>query len=81
MANRSHHAPLCERFKTLGHAQRNTIRMYGEEFDLTSNPMADGNSFAIEAISRTGNAKKSADSFVSCQMITNNLLARNGRAA
>jgi hypothetical protein len=36
--------------RTLGYAHRNRIRMHGEEFDLTSNPLDDENGFAIEAI-------------------------------
>jgi hypothetical protein len=33
--------------------------MYGEEFDLTSDPIADESGFAIEAVSRTsGNTRK-----------------------
>jgi hypothetical protein len=43
---------LCERLKALGYAHRKRIKLYGEEFDLTSNPIADGNGFAIQAISR-----------------------------
>ena len=37
------HAEICERLKTLGYENRNRIRMYGEEFDLTSNPVPDEN--------------------------------------
>ena len=43
---------LCERLKALGYAHRNRIKMYGEEFDLISNPVPHGNGFAIEAMSR-----------------------------
>jgi hypothetical protein len=43
---------LCERLQALGYAHGKRIRVYGEEFDLTSNPIADGSGFAIEAISR-----------------------------
>lgn len=43
---------VCERLKGLGYAHRMRIRMYGEEFDLTSNPVADESGFAIEAVSR-----------------------------
>ena len=52
-------AHICERLKTLGYEHKNRIRMYGEEFDLISNPMSDEQGFAIEAVSRkTGNARK-----------------------
>jgi len=32
------HASLCERLKQLGYAKNNKLRMYGEEFDLLSDP-------------------------------------------
>jgi len=49
---------LRERLKALGYANRKRIRMYGEDFDLTSNPIADGNGFTIEAVSRkSGDAR------------------------
>jgi hypothetical protein len=50
---------FCERLKALGYAHHNRVRIYGEEFDLTSNPMADEDGFSIEAISRkSGRARK-----------------------
>jgi hypothetical protein len=30
---------LCERLKKLGYSQGNRVRMYGEEFDLISDPI------------------------------------------
>jgi hypothetical protein len=44
---------LCERLKGLGYANRSRIRLYGDEFDLTSNPFADESGYAVEAVSRT----------------------------
>lgn len=75
-------AETCERLKGLGYAHRNRIRIYGEEFDLTSNPMADGNGFAIEAISRkSGQARKLRIPLSILKMITNDLEASSRRAA
>ena len=52
-------AELCERLKALGYARGARIRMYGEEFDVTSNPFQDDDGFAIEAIlRRSGSATK-----------------------
>ncbi len=69
-------AELCERLKALGYAHRNRIRMYGEEFDLTSNPIPDENGFAIEAISRkSGRAKRLRIPLSILQMITKDLAA------
>ena len=52
-------ARLCERLKALGYADRNRIRIYGEEFDLLSNPISDQHGVSIEAKSRkTGDARR-----------------------
>ena len=67
---------VTERLKALGYAQTNRIRMYGEEFDLTSNPMPDENGFAIEAISRkSGLARRLQIPLSILQMITKDLAA------
>jgi len=44
---------ICERLKKFGYASSRHIRLYGEEFDLVSNPFPDGNSFAVEAVARS----------------------------
>jgi hypothetical protein len=73
---------LRERLKALGYAHRNRIRMYGEEFDLTSNPIADGNGYAIEAISRkSGNTRRVRIPLSIVQMITEDLARRTSRGA
>lgn len=73
---------VCERLKALGYAHRNRIKIYGEEFDLTSNPIADGNGFAIEAISRkSGNARMLRIPLSILQMITRDLAASALRSA
>lgn len=56
--------------------------MYGEEFDLISNPVADGNGFAIEGISRkSGNARRVRIPLSILQMITKDLAATASRRA
>jgi hypothetical protein len=70
----SRDAELSERLKALGYAHRNRIRMYGEEFDLTSNPIPDENGFAIDAISRkSGLARRLRIPLSILQMITKDL--------
>jgi len=65
-----------ERLKALGYAHPNRIRMYGEEFDLTSNPIPEGNGFAIEAISRkSGLARRLRIPLSILQIITKDLAA------
>ncbi|MGD1078748.1 MAG: hypothetical protein ABR881_10555 [Candidatus Sulfotelmatobacter sp.] len=65
-----------ERLKALGYAHPNRIRMYGEEFDLTSNPIPEENGFAIEAISRkSGLARRLRIPLSILQMITKDLTA------
>ncbi|HSZ61810.1 MAG TPA: hypothetical protein VK828_08425 [Terriglobales bacterium] len=43
---------ICERLQQLGYEREKNIRLYGEEFHLVSNPVPDGDGFAIEGISR-----------------------------
>ena len=65
-----------ERLKALGYAHPNRIRMYGEEFDLTSNPIPEENGFAIEAISRrSGLARRLRIPLSILQMITKDIAA------
>ena len=73
---------LCERLKALGYARRNRIRMYGEEFDLISNPIADGSGCAIEAISRkSGDARRVRIPLSIVQMIMKDLARITSRRA
>jgi hypothetical protein len=44
---------ICERLQQLGYQREKNIRLYGEEFHLVSNPLPDGDGFAVEGISRT----------------------------
>ena len=70
-------ARICERLKTLGYEHKNRIRMYGEEFDLISNPLSDEQGFAIEAVSRkTGDARKLRIPLSVVQMITKDTVPR-----
>ena len=43
---------LCKRLQRLGYAPQRRIKLYGEEFDLVSNPAPDGTGYAVEGISR-----------------------------
>lgn len=43
---------ICERLRTLGFASEKHIRLYGEEIHLMSNPVPDGEGFAIEGVTR-----------------------------
>lgn len=65
-----------ERLKALGYARPNHIRMYGEEFDLTSDPVPHESGFAIEAVSRkSGLARRLRIPLSILQMITKDLAA------
>jgi len=69
-------AELGERLKALGYTHPNRIRMYGEEFDLTSNPIPEEDGFAIEAISRkSGLARRLRIPLSVLQMVTKDLAA------
>jgi hypothetical protein len=41
---------ICKRLRDLGYASKRHIRLYGEEFRLVSDPIPDGDGFAIEGI-------------------------------
>jgi len=49
----SHNSRLCERLKRLGFAQENRMKLYGEEFELLSDPFVVGNDVVfVDAIER-----------------------------
>ena len=44
---------LCERIKRLGYAQNNQVRLYGEVFDLVSDPVSVGENLVfVDALER-----------------------------
>jgi len=43
---------ICDRLKNIGYAISSRIRMYGEEFEVTSNPYPDGKGISVEAVSK-----------------------------
>jgi len=43
---------ICARLQELGYAREKHIRLYGEEFHLLSNPVPDGEGFAVEGVTR-----------------------------
>ena len=50
---------ICERLQELGFAREKHIKLYGEELHLISNPVPDGDGFAVEGITRrSGNVKR-----------------------
>jgi len=40
---------LCDRLKELGYAQSKRIRIYGQEFEVISNPFPQGKGVAVQA--------------------------------
>ena len=49
---------ICERLQELGFAQKKKIKLYGEELVLVSNPIPDGDGFAVEGIARRSGQMK-----------------------
>ena len=51
---------LCERIKRLGYAQNNQVRLYGEVFDLVSDPVSVGDHLVfVDAVERkSGQARR-----------------------
>jgi hypothetical protein len=43
---------ICDRLKAMGYAVSRRIRIYGEEFEVVSNPFPEGNGVAVRGISR-----------------------------
>ena len=43
---------ICERLRELGYASKRHVRLYGEEFYLVSDPIPEGDGFAVEGIAR-----------------------------
>jgi hypothetical protein len=50
---------LCEKIKRLGYAQNNQVRLYGEVFDLVSDPVSIGENFVfVDALDRKGHVRR-----------------------
>ncbi len=45
------HILLCKELRRLGYGPHCRVRLYGEEFDLISNPVRDGSGYSIDGIS------------------------------
>ena len=43
---------ICDRLRAMGYAESRRIRIYGEEFEVVSNPFPEGNGIAVRGISR-----------------------------
>jgi hypothetical protein len=43
---------LCKRLQRLGFVSGRRLRLYGEEFELVSNPTPDGRGYGIDGVSR-----------------------------
>jgi hypothetical protein len=53
-------AKLCEKLKRLGYGQNSQIKLYGDKFDVTSDPMVIGDHLVVvDAIEqKTGRARR-----------------------
>jgi len=54
------HTTLCEMLKRLGFAQNSEVRLYGEVFDLVSDPVSIGDNLVfVDAVERkSGDARR-----------------------
>jgi hypothetical protein len=44
---------VCAQIKKLGYARSKRVRIYGEEFEVVSDPFPEGNGIAIEVVTKT----------------------------
>jgi hypothetical protein len=49
---------ICERLKELGYCVERTVKLYGEEVRLTSNPQPEGDGFVVEGVSKSSSTHK-----------------------
>jgi hypothetical protein len=50
---------IVEGLRKLGYASERSIRLYGDEFHLVSDPVPDGDGFAIEGIEHSSGRSRS----------------------
>jgi hypothetical protein len=43
---------ICDRLREMGYAQSKRIRIYGQEFEVVSNPFPQGTGVAVHAVSK-----------------------------
>jgi hypothetical protein len=43
---------VCDRLQKMGYAESKRIRIYGQEFEVISNPFPEGNGIAVRAYSK-----------------------------
>jgi hypothetical protein len=67
---------VCERLERLGYAPQQRVKLYGEEFDLVSNPMRHGVGYVIEGVScKSGGSRRIRIPLPLVRMIEHELLA------
>ena len=47
---------ICDRLRDLGYAKGRRMRLYGEDLQLISNPMADNDRYIVEAVEHKSGA-------------------------
>ena len=64
---------LCERLKQLGYAKNQPLRMYGEDFDLLSDPQVVGDQLIIvdAVVRKSGVLRRLSIPVSTVQMVTN----------
>jgi hypothetical protein len=51
-------ADICEKLKHLGFARSNHVKLYGEQFELISDPFPQENGIAVEAVRSDGKSPR-----------------------
>lgn len=52
ISSQEKHVFLCSRLQRLGYGSGRRLRLYGEEFELITDPIPEGNGYSVDGISR-----------------------------
>ncbi len=74
------HAAICERLKKCGYSSEHRIRLYGEDLQLVSNPVADEVGYSVLAVTiKAGNFKHVRIPLSLVSMLERQLESRRGQ--
>jgi len=72
---------ICAKLEQLGYGRTNHVRMYGEEFEIVSNPFPQDEGIAVHAIARNQVVVRTLRLPLPILQMATNSLAKEPRAA